>query len=251
MNWNTVEQAARLHYRLPIMRRRIRDAERILAAFLKRAQRPYLAYSAGKDSLAALDLTLRLHPTIDVVWHDEDWVLPGTVENIEAVERFYKIRIIRVRERFAADEFFATFGQWPVCLHPRPVDYEADAWTDITARYGWDGAIIALRSDESRNRRFALKHPLRFHQGRREWRVSPVHDWNVQDVWAYIMGNRLPYHAAYPQLIDAGVDPRHARIGPLTASRVYQFGALTGIRRLWPELWNAFVTENPCVQSAG
>jgi 3'-phosphoadenosine 5'-phosphosulfate sulfotransferase (PAPS reductase)/FAD synthetase len=194
-----------------------------------------------------MDIALRIRPDIQIVWHDEDWVLPGTAENIEGVETFYGINIIRVRERFSADEFFKEFGRWPICLSPRSVDFEADHWFEIVRHYGWDGAVIALRSDESTQRYFALKRPLRWNKSREEWRVSPVHDWSVEDIWAYILGRKLPYHPAYEKMIDAGIEPKFARIGPLTAVRVYDYGILTAFKQLWPETWNRFVEENPCV----
>jgi phosphoadenosine phosphosulfate reductase len=246
--WKAFEQASRLRYTLPGMARRIRDAERITAAFLRRAVHPYVAFSTGKDSLVALDITLRLRPDTAVLFHDENWLLPGTRDNVAAVEAFYGTRILRVRERYADDEFFAAYGVWPRCDRPAPVDFEADHWSEIDAHYGFDGAIIALRAEESAQRRRALRQPLRWHKTDGQWRVSPVHDWSYQDIWAYIIGRRLPYHPAYPAFIEAGVPPVYARIGPLTAVRVYSFGTLTAVKRLWPSLWNEFVAQNPCVE---
>lgn len=251
MTFDTFAAASRLRYRLPLMQRRLRDARRITTAFLRRSANPYVSYSTGKDSLVALDLALAVRSDVQIVWHDENWVYPGTLENIEDVERHYAIHVTRVRERFADDEFYERFGVWPVCRAPRPVDFEADTWREIQDYYGWDGAIIALRKDESPTRDLALRNPLRWHRGRGEWRVSPVHDWSFEDVWAYILGKRLPYHAAYEKLIDFGVEPKFARIGPFTAVRVYSYGILTPIKRLWPDEWNRFVAENPCVQSDG
>jgi 3'-phosphoadenosine 5'-phosphosulfate sulfotransferase (PAPS reductase)/FAD synthetase len=221
MNWDTFARAMTLRYRMPGMKYRVRDANRILMAFLKRSVKPYVSFSAGKDSLVALDMALALRPDIAVVWHDEDWLPPGTVESVEAAEQFYGIRILRVRERHAADEWYARYGQWPHCSQPRVVDFEADTWPEIEDHYGFDGAIIALRGDESKARSLALRYPLRWHKTMGAWRVSPVHDWTYMDVWSYILGRRLPFHPAYRQMIEAGVEPAHARIGPLTATRVY------------------------------
>lgn len=251
MNWLSFTQAMALRYRLPIMDAKIREARRILGAFLRRTENPYVAFSTGKDSLVALDLTLELKPETPAVWHDEHWVLPGTLKTLVAIEKHYGIHILRVRERYADDEFFKAYGVYPVCPDPRPVDFEADHWPEIISHYSFDGAIIALRSDESVGRRFALRQPLRWHQGSEEWRVSPVHNWSAFDVWAYIIGKGLPYHPSYERQIDAGVEIEHARVGPLTAVRVYQYGALTTIKKLYPDLWNEFSAVNPCVINEG
>lgn len=249
MKWDVFRKTMELQYKLPAMKYKMATAQRILMAFLKRTSKPYVAFSTGKDSLVALDLVLSMRPDIDIVFHDEDWVIPGTIENLEAIELYYDKHIIRVRERYAADEFKKEYGQWPICWQPRAVNFEADHWDEIVSHYGWDGAIIALRSEESTQRAFTLRRPLRWNKTAEEWRVSPTHDWNYRDVWAYIIGKRLLYHPAYEKLIDSGVEPKFARIGPLTAVRVYQYGVLSKVKYLWPDCWNRFTEQNPCVSS--
>ncbi len=240
-------QASALRWRFPPINARMYSARKLIRQFLGRCERPYVAYSGGKDSQVLLDICLSERADVAVVWHDEDWVLPGTTEVVEATERRYGIRIIRVRERHSADEFQAAYGVWPHCAHPRPVDFEADTWKEIVAHYGFDGVLMGLRADESAGRYFALKKPLRLAKKDGLWHCSPLHDWDTETIWAYLVGNNLPLHSAYAAMIDAGIEPEHARVGPLTAVRVYQYGALEAIKRLWPDTWNAFVNDNPCV----
>lgn len=242
-------QASELLWRLPPMRARAFSALRLIRAFLDRCEHPYIAYSAGKDSQALLDLALHVQPGLTVVFHDEDWLPPGTIEQVQATEAHYGIRITRVRERHSADEFFAQYGQWPHCSQPRAVDFEADTWKEIVQHFGFDGVLMGLRSDESVGRYFALKRPLRLTQKDGLWHGSPLYDWTTEQVWAYLAGNNLPIHSAYAQMLDAGIEPYHARIGPLTATRVYNYGALDTVKRLWPSLWNAFAADNPCVSA--
>jgi len=249
MNWSTWSKASELRYRFPPMPARIASAQRLLSALFARCERPYVAYSGGKDSQVVLDLAIRLKPDVAVVWHDEDWLLPGTAEFVEGVEQRYGIHILRVRERFAADEFHAAYGVWPRCAHPRPVDFEADRWPEIVAHYGFDGVALGLRSEESAGRYFALKTPLRLTRKDGLWHCSPLHDWTAADVWAYLCGRDCPCHHVYETMIDAGIAPEFARVGPLTATRVYGYGLLDTLKRLWPETWNAFAAENPCVLS--
>lgn len=245
--WKTFERTERLRYRLPRMGHKIQDAERILKAFFRRSKTPAVSFSGGKDSLVALDLALALHPHLRIVWHDEGWYPPGTEEAMSAIEAYYGVHVIRVHRWPLSGHWMRKYGQEVVCTHLKPAEYDGYSWREIYAHYGLDGAIVAMRCEESTVRRFALKRPLRWHKGQRVWRVSPIHDWTYHDVWAYILGKRLPYHPAYEKMIDGGVEPKHARIGPLSAERVYQYGALATLKRLWPDTWNRFVSENPCV----
>ena len=251
MRWSVWYKTARLRWRLSPMRARVLSARRLLRAFFARVSHPYVAFSGGKDSLVVLDLALQLSPTVQVVWSDEDWLPPGTAEFIETIEGHYGIRIIRARERHGAKEFHALYGVWPVCSAPRPVDFEADTWGEVMEHFGFGGVILGLRRGESAGRHFALRRPLRQCKGDGLWHVAPIYDWSCDEVWSYIAGNDLPVHPAYREMIEAGVEPEHARIGPLTAVRVYQYGMLAFVKQQWPDLWNRFRADNPMVEGEG
>lgn len=61
-----MSETAELYSRLPIYRRRVAEAEDIIAAGLKRCEKPYIACSFGKDSAAMLHLVLRFAPHIKI-----------------------------------------------------------------------------------------------------------------------------------------------------------------------------------------
>lgn len=252
--WSVFEQTRLLDWKLrqKYFRWRITEAQQVLRKWLQQCKTPYVAYSGGKDSQVVVDLILHVDRSVKVVWHDEGWILPGTVEVVQATEAFYGISIIRVHERQSADEFFAEFGIWPRCSQRRPVDFEADHWSEIVEHFGFDGVAMGLRMDESSHRYLSLrKTSLRKTHYDNLWHVYPIRSWTWQDVWSYILANNLPYHPGYQRMIEAGVPPEQARVGPLTANRVYAFGILATLKYLWPETWNAFVAENPEVQSFG
>jgi phosphoadenosine phosphosulfate reductase len=236
------------------MKRRQITAQRLILAFLSKCQKPYIAFSGGKDSLVVLDLVLRENEEVAVVWSDEHWIMPGTLKLLSAIEKHYDIRITRAREACGDREFYTLFQQYPTRPQLREVDYEAEHWKRIVDHFGFDGVILGLRAQESWSRYYNLEkrgEPLRRNKGDGLWHVSPIHDWSTEEVWAYIAGNDLPIHQAYVDMIDAGVEPEYARVGPLTAVRVYQYGILETVKRLWPGLWNEFVAANPCVAEGG
>ena len=49
--------------------------------------------------------------------------------------------------------------------------------------------------------------------------------------------------------LDTGAIVNTPAGGHLTAVRVYQYGMLETLKRLWPNTWNAFTQDNPCVLS--
>lgn len=246
MDWVTFEATALLHAQLPRLTRRIQTAQDKLRSFFVLSDHPYIAYSGGKDSQVVLDIALSMESDCTVVWSDEGWIVPGTLAVLRDTEERYNISIVRARERYGAKEFYAQYGCWPQCETSREVDYVADTWSEVIAYFAFDGVALGLRRDESVTRLFSLKTPLQSHSDGL-YHVNPLANWSLWDVWAYILSRHLPYHTAYSLMINCGVSPQYARVGPLTAVRVYQFGLLATVKRLWPDLWNEYVSQNPCV----
>jgi len=246
MNWAMFEAGMRSRAMLPVYLKRLQSATTLVSDWFSLCSSPYVAYSGGKDSQVILDLALHQQPGVTTIWHDEDWVLvPGFVTE---VERYYQTRIIRVRERHAADEFAARYGFFPRCSAPRPVDFEADTWKEIMTHYQRDGVLIGLRKAESTARRMALKTPLR-KQKDGLWHCAPLYDWRTEDVWTYIFTNNLLYHPIYRVMMEqGGIDVERARVGPLTAVRVWEFGTLEFIKQFYPAMWSAFIADNPEVR---
>jgi 3'-phosphoadenosine 5'-phosphosulfate sulfotransferase (PAPS reductase)/FAD synthetase len=247
MNYEAWLKTCRIHWMRGIDKK-IDAAKKMLLDFFSTVEKPYCAISGGKDSLVSLDLAMSVAPgTFDVCWGDEDFNMPGTREQISAIEHHYAIKVTRIRVRHGAREFRDMFGCYPACENPHPVDFEADTGKEVTAHFGWDGVILGLRSEESRQRRYAMTNPLRKLKGKDIWRVSPIPHWTYRDVWSYMVGMGLPVHKAYETMIEGGVDPSLARIGPFTAVRVWEYGAHENNRRFFPEEWNDFVRQNPFV----
>lgn len=232
--------------------RKVEGALEIMSDFFDRVQLGgYVAYSTGKDSQVVLDLAHQLRRPFMVIWHDEDWVLPGTIETLNDSEQLYQRTFTRVRERHAADEFFAQYGTFPHCSNPRSVDFEADTWAEIMQHYKLDGVALGMRKDESVARRMSLSINGNLRLGKKDqmWHVNPLANWKTDDVFAYLISRRLPLHPAYRAQIEAGVPLDRARVGPLTAVRVYEYGAMATLKRLYPDTWTAYVHDNPMCAS--
>lgn len=246
-NYEAWLHESKMRYHFPPMKARQISARKLIRTLLKHAANPYLAFSGGKDSGVILDLALAIKPDIPIVFFDDLWNMPGTERHLRAVEMYYGISILRIRHRDTGIEFKQTFGQAVYHSDPPTVDYVFDDLQTMVSEMGWDGVLLGLRSEESAGRFFALKRPLRNVKYDGIWHCNPIHDWSYREVWAYLSGKRIPEHPAYGALINYGVSVQYARIGPLTAIRSWPYGGLETLRRLWPETYNEFLRDNPCI----
>lgn len=246
--WDIFRKTMLIRAKMQPLTHRVHQAQDAIRRFLAQCATPYVAVSGGKDSAVALDLVRSVDPSVPVVWSDEEWILPGTVEAIDALEAHYDAKVWRLRERYGAKHFFKEFGVWPASVKARPVDYEAETWGEVMAHFGYTGVVLGLRRDESAGRRLGLYADVYQLAKNGFWKCVPLRRWKTEDVWAYIFSRELPYHSAYEAMINAGVHPDYARVGPLTAAHVYQYGMLSQIRRLWPDAWREFSEANPCVE---
>jgi phosphoadenosine phosphosulfate reductase len=208
-----------------------------------------VSFSGGKDSTVLLDLTLAVKPDLDIIWFDDGWDYPETISFLAAVEARLGRRILRVempvRSSFWGREI-AYGGDDPSYSHACDMDYEA--W----ARQ-YTGALIGMRKEESKQRYFTLlrRGEVYYHKGLGHWHCCPLASWTWQDVWGYILGNGLSYNPVYDRLEKLGVAPAQARVGPLTAWMVYQYGALATLKRGWPDLYNRFCAAHPEARAYG
>jgi len=124
-----------------------------------------------------------------------------------------------------------------------------------------DGGFVAsfqgLHGDESRGRKMSLAThgPIYQNTTDRMWRVCPLAQWTVRDVYAYCVSRDITIHPFYRRYCDElGGDPegRGARVDLIVApDGISQRGALQPIRRLYPELWAKLVKIRPEISRYG
>lgn len=232
-------------------RRHLERAQATIRRALELCQRPYLGWSAGKDSSAMLwllaeqwpEATVRvltggetrlLYPSIDrlMTWWREQW--PGL-----------DLQEINIDHVFAEGWEHATwveqwrtfFDEWDVYLH---------------AAGDWDGVFIGLRADESNKRRLALARRIedcpyaiwRYSLGRRgasagRYRICPLDQWTTQDVAALHAQHDIPLLESYE---FAGLEARtHLRTGNISL----RMGQLVELRQRDPRSYNRLIARFP------
>lgn len=233
-----------LHTTLPSYRRRVERARQVVAEALEKMARPYVAFSAGKDSSVVLHLVRSVAPETPAVFSDDEWQFPETEELVRATPNCYRV----------AGE--AWHAEWFTSWQDGPRQLPADAiWVggrnsgpqEFARRQRYDGVFIGLRADENGYRRAHLRRYGLLFFSRKDglWHANPIGWWRLEDVWGYILEYQVPYNRAYDRMFEAGIPPERQRVGPFAVERAIGWGQIAILRRVWPELYERFVTEHP------
>lgn len=234
------------HARTAGFARRVQAARACIAWTLEQCRRPYVAFSAGKDSSALLFLVREAAPEIQA-----RFLRSGETtqlhRNVDAVLAWWagqgaRVETILVDRVWAPEWLEATFDEQ---RRAGRGDLER-----LLIRPEDDGLFLGLRRDESTRRRIALARreqtplgrlPVRTIQplGRPLLRAAPLADWTTQDVGALIALHGLPLLDAYAA---EGLETRTtARLTGTAVGRE----ALARLRARDPRGWAELVARFP------
>jgi len=201
---------------LETYRGRIDGANQTIQDALYLYQKPYVAFSGGKDSLIMLHMILQQVPDI-LVWH---WdygpnYMPRNLEQ-EIIDICFGLGVKHLRidsspkyflGRSETNVFFpALFGK----VQPRLVEE------------GYHLVFVGLRAEESRKRAAKTIGNLTHRAPMRE--SYPIKDLIARDVWAYIVENDLPYCSHYDRYGELlGIE--NVRMATFFDPEFYKYGA--------------------------
>jgi len=215
-------------------RSRVSKSIKQLAIMSERVRLPVVvSYSGGKDSLAALHLTLEAGIEPVMLFNDTGIELPPTLRNVEDVSRVYGLRLLKASagERFweAVKIFGPPAKDYRWCckvLKMAPI-------ADVYRKHFPEGllAIVGQRAYESvdRSRSGAV--------WRNRWlpsalNLSPLQEWDQLTVWMHIIKNRLPVNPLYFK----GFERLGCYLCP--AGNVAEYFL---VAREYPELWERWL----------
>ncbi len=172
-------------------------AEAIIAAALE-AFHPSIALACSfqQEEAVLLEMVFATRPDARVFALDTDVLFPETYDTWRAVEERYGMKIEVFRGPSLAEQA-ATHGDrlWETdpnaCCGIRKVEPLGRALGALDA---W---ITGLRRDQAPTR--ANTQKVEYDDNRGIWKISPLADWTLDDVWAYIRERDLPVnplHAA-------------------------------------------------------
>src|SRR6266702_1102898 len=90
-------QQHRLHARLPGFQRKVEWTCQIMDDALAKDAVWYLAFSGGVDSTVVLHLLYQAGRHIDVLWGDDGYDYPESLDFLQAVEEYYGFHLHRIR----------------------------------------------------------------------------------------------------------------------------------------------------------
>lgn len=153
--------------------------------------------SFGASGIALMDLTLKIHPDVDIFYIDTGYFFPETLQLMQRLERHYQRTFRRVSTQLSIQEQDARYGPRlfqsdpDLCCHVRKVLPMTYALTDSTA---W---ATAVRRDQAPSRR---NTPLvQWNERHNVVKIAPMAHWAESDVWDYIHKHNLPYNRLHDQ----------------------------------------------------
>ncbi len=172
-------------------------ADAIIAAALE-AFHPgiSLACSFQQEESVLLEMVFSVRPDARVFALDTDILFAETYDTWRAVEKRYDTKI-EVFRGPTLDEQAAAHGDrlWQTapntCCGIRKVEPLGRALSELDA---W---ITGLRRDQAPTR--ATTQKVEFDDGRGIWKISPLANWTLDDVWAYIRERDLPVNPLHAQ----------------------------------------------------
>ena len=178
------------HSKTSLFKKKVIEAKEIIRDALKRYKKPYIAFSGGKDSTCVLHLVLKFRPNI-LVYHFYfgKYFVPEDMER-QVIENAKKIGANRLMVR--------TSKQYDVLKRDaRNVlgRYYKKVMEPWFISHGYDCSFLGIRKQESAKRNRKVKYGFAMSKKIKE--IYPIQDWSWLDVWAYIIGNNLPYLSFY------------------------------------------------------
>jgi phosphoadenosine phosphosulfate reductase len=251
-----------LHSQLPAFQRKLTYTKQVIADALEVPGKWYVAYSSGIDSLVMLDLIWQSGACVPVLWGDDAWDYPETLDFLTATERRYGFHLTRIRSLNPWRDWCVEMDRPDLCEDPAALSawHNPHAWNDTwhsltrdAPSHDYSGVFLGLLAKESRSRNYALRGGLKpLYQVKSEggmWHCSPLAAWDKRDVWAYVVSRNLPYNPVYDKLAALGVPLERRRVAALTCFRVMQYGSVTAIRQGWPDLYNELASTFANVRS--
>ena len=229
--------------KLKAHKRRVDFARERIGKWLTRVEKPYVAFSTGKDSTCILHLVREQKPGVQAVYFDADCAFPESKEMLEQTENVIVYPTIEpLLETFRR---FGGFGGGAALERETMRTTVYEPIKRLVTEYGFDGVCYGLRAQESHGRKMNARIRGAVFQYKRDslWACQPIHDWTYNDVWAFIVSNDLDYCGVYDHMWDMPEEDQ--RLSYWAGETKRHWGRWAFLKRNYPELFNRFVAEFP------
>jgi 3'-phosphoadenosine 5'-phosphosulfate sulfotransferase (PAPS reductase)/FAD synthetase len=233
------------HSRLKGFRQRVQHSRGIIDNWLSHCERPYIAFSGGKDSVCVLRLVREQAPAVPAVYLDADNCFPEVSALIGNTPNCLRYP--------TSEPFFDTLKRFGLeggadldRQTMRSTVYEPVR--TLLTDYDYDGCVYGIRAAESYGRRQSVRYngALFYSKQYGVWQCQPLGHWTYDDVWAYIVSNNVPYAGTYDKMWDMPEDDQ--RVSYWAGETKRRWGRYAWLKRNYPELWNKLAAEIPEVR---
>ena len=168
-------------------------AAAIIVRALDRCQRPYIAFSGGKDSLVVAHLVHQVDPGVQMIYCDDELLYPKHVDFIRRVKDAEGDRLHIMSGGGLHREWFCPWMNTPYWREPEPemqwlpsvgLQHRGQL-AKLAPWLGYDGLFMGLRRAESLRRAEILKTSKGIDKKRHLLYVNPLIEWSDDDVWDY------------------------------------------------------------------
>lgn len=222
-------------------KRRVESAHRLCSEWLEKCKNPSVAFSAGKDSTVLLHLVRTIFSDCQAHFSHPEYILNETQELLDATPNLNQYAY----KNMHADFFTAWVDHSEL---PDNVEwFNGKSSAQWAREAGIDGIAVGIRAEENSYRKIAIRKygSLFFVQKKQIWQCWAIHDWSVEDIWAYIFSKDVSYNRAYDRMDNAGVPLKAQRIGPFANRKALKMGQLAILRTVFPEQYQRFVAQFP------
>jgi 3'-phosphoadenosine 5'-phosphosulfate sulfotransferase (PAPS reductase)/FAD synthetase len=170
---------------------KLKEAQSVIKQALKDFNKPYIAYSGGKDSTALMYMVLSLNDSVTVVhWDYGRYYIPRPLhEEIISIARKCGAKNLLV---FTSSLYKKLGRKAQGVLGKHFIGVEIPKLIE----QGYDSAFLGLRAEESVKRRLRTEGFYEYDR-RGITNIFPLRNWTYRDVWAYIVSNDVPYLRSY------------------------------------------------------
>jgi len=151
----------------------------------------------GISGMALLDMTMQIDRRVPVFYLDTDFLFPETYALRDQAAHKYEITPLGFRSVLSPDEQAVQYGEalWQSepdkCCAIRKVEPNRRA---LQGRHAW---ITGLRRDQSGIRQQV--RPIDWDEKFSLYKISPLWNWNEEQVWQYIIDHEVPFNPLHLQ----------------------------------------------------
>lgn len=187
--------AGKIYSNLPEGKRKLAYAQGGISKMLSFCPNSYISLSFGKQSICTAHMIYQQNQTVPAFFlaSDETWHMYNYQE---VINKFLKIcplnlTIVQTNHFFEADS-------WKENRDKGDKDLQ-----NMCNRKDWDGWFWGLAKEEGRARKLTCSknntdiHPTIFRYSDGKSRCTPIQDWNINDLAAYIQKYNLPMLNVY------------------------------------------------------